>query len=161
MKQPNIPALLAGSLDVKYERFNAALMLLLPAPFLICLVPAVMLDMLLPAAALLGILLIFALSIGAYFWNRANALLKNPEAYRLYTAVPVRMHATFWRTIYLELEVYAQDGTTFLVDSRPSFNASVMSSRYFGDYFGQQLDLLLDAEGHRVVVVGKKGEYRG
>ena len=156
MKRPDIPALLAGSMDVKYERFNAGLMLLLPAPFLICLVPAVMMDMLLPTAALIGILLAVALPFAVHYWNRANRLLRDPERYRLCTAVPVKMEANFfWHMIKLELEIYDGDrvvpGETGYI-----FTSSVMSSRYFGDYFGQQLQILWDEAGGRVVVLGKQ-----
>ena len=84
------------------------------------------------------ILLAVALPFAVHYWNRANRLLRDPERYRLCTAVPVKMEANlFWHMIKLELEIYDGDrvvpGETGYI-----FTSSVMSSRYFGDYFGQR-----------------------
>jgi hypothetical protein len=160
MKQPDLPALLAGSMDVRYWRFNAGLMLLPTALLLGCLVPALMLDLLLPAAALIGCVFVITAPLGLHFWNKANRLLRDPERYRQVIGVPVKMEADFFQMIRLDLEVWDGDQKITLT-SGPVFNASVMSSRYFGDYFGQQLVLLWDEQGDRLVVLGKRDEYVG
>ena len=157
----NMKTLAAKSVDVRYWIFNAGLMLTLPLPFLCTLAPAVMLGgkALELALVFLGLMLAVAMSVAWYYYRKAMRLQQEPERFLHCIGTPVHMEADFWGAIRMEVELW--DGEqTVKAWTGPVFAARVFSSRYFGDYFGQPLELLWDPQGQRLLVLGKQGEYR-
>ncbi len=90
----------------------------------------------------------------AWYVYKLYTVKRDPDRYEHFYGYVSESHLSWNRTFYFVLDVTDGFGRKFSVKTNAVFAASVLSERYYGEFYKKKLDVLYDKTNDRAVVVG-------